>query len=229
MFNLENYETVDERIHKFWADYPNGRIATELLEVVRGSNGEPLQYIVFAEVYKNLTDPVPSATGYAEEVVGSSPVNKQAALENAETSAIGRCLANMAYSTKGSRPSQTEMAKVSNGGSPLQALEREPVIPPSEWTIAPVKGSDTVIKQPDAKPSEKQLMALVNKTTKCGITSDFFNQFWQFSLAGGVLNGGNEINKGEASKLIGMDKTDFEGYAAAFFASLLTNDDSAPF
>lgn len=220
MFNLDNYETVDERIHKFWADYPNGRIATELLEVVRGSNGEPLQYIVYAEAYKNLTDALPSATGYAEEIVGSSQVNKSAALENAESSAIGRCLANMAYSKKGTRPSQTEMAKV---------VEREPIIPPSEWTGTPAKGTTTVIKEPGAQPSEKQLMVLTNKTTKLGINSDFFNQFWQFCLAGGTLNGGDPINKGQASTLIGMDKTDFEGYGAAFFASLIDDKDSAPF
>ncbi len=36
MFNLENYETVDERLEKFWEKYPDGRIATELVSAQEG-------------------------------------------------------------------------------------------------------------------------------------------------------------------------------------------------
>ena len=28
-FDISQYETVEERLKKFWADYPNGRIWTE--------------------------------------------------------------------------------------------------------------------------------------------------------------------------------------------------------
>ena len=31
-FNLQDYETVEERLLKFWKDYPDGRIETELIE-----------------------------------------------------------------------------------------------------------------------------------------------------------------------------------------------------
>ena len=31
-FNLEDYETVEERLIKFWKENPDGRIETELLE-----------------------------------------------------------------------------------------------------------------------------------------------------------------------------------------------------
>jgi hypothetical protein len=51
------------------------------------------------------------ATGLAEERVGSSHINKTSALENCETSAIGRCLANLGLSAKGNRPSDIEMSK----------------------------------------------------------------------------------------------------------------------
>lgn len=224
MFNLENYETVDERIHKFWADYPNGRIHTELVEVVRSTSGEPLQYVILAMAYKNLDDKYPSATGYAEEIVGSTNVNRTSALENCETSAIGRCLSNMSYSTKGMRPSLEEMQKV----------ERVQATPPSQREVpAPtfnrgpeVKGTDVVIKDPNSAPSEKQKALLEKRTIELGINSDFYNQFWQFCLAGGTWNGGNDITKGEASKLIGMDKADFAGYSAAFFSTLV--DPSTP-
>lgn len=227
MFNLEDYETVDERIHKFWEKYPNGRIITSDPIIVRNVEGAPLQYVFRCEVYRDISDPVPSATGTAEEIVGSSPVNRTSALENAESSAIGRALANLSFSKKGTRPSQTEMAKVQRNETPPS--QREVKAPESDWKSEPVRGTDTVIKDPTSAPSEKQLSALVNKTTKVGINSDFHNQFWQFALAGGQMNGSEAITKGEASQLIGMDKEDFAGYGASFFAQLLESETDAPF
>jgi hypothetical protein len=99
---LENYETVDERIHKFHATYSEGRILTELI-----AHSET-QFIVKAMAY---VGDVLRATGLAEERVGSSHINKTSALENCETSAIGRCLANLGLSAKGNRPSDIEMSK----------------------------------------------------------------------------------------------------------------------
>ena len=104
-FDLSQYETVDERLHKFKELYPNSRVFTELVSY---SNE---QYIVKSYIYKDENDPHPLATGYAEERVGSSPVNRNSALENCETSSLGRALANAAISAKGNRPSATEMGK----------------------------------------------------------------------------------------------------------------------
>jgi hypothetical protein len=105
-FDLNDYETVEDRLVKFWADHPEGRILTDL--VAYGDK----QFIFRAEVYFTFSDDRPVASGYAEEVVGSTPVNKTSAAENCETSAIGRALANCGYATKGKRPSREEMAKV---------------------------------------------------------------------------------------------------------------------
>ena len=91
---------------KFIKDYPSFRIATEL-EVVEAS-----RYIVIAYLYKHASDGVAWATGYAEETVSSRGVNQTSALENCETSAIGRALANAGYAPKGKRPSREEMSKV---------------------------------------------------------------------------------------------------------------------
>lgn len=106
--SLANYEDVDSRIHKFYEKNPSGKILTHLEHVERAATGAPVQYIVRAEVY---TDTLIS-TGYAEEIVGTSKVNETSALENCETSAIGRALANAGYSPKGARPSLQEMQKV---------------------------------------------------------------------------------------------------------------------
>jgi hypothetical protein len=106
MFNLADYEPVEVRLEKFIKDYPSFRIATEL-EVV-----EATRYIVKAYLFKDVSDGVAWATGYAEETVSSRGVNQTSALENCETSAIGRALANAGYAPKGKRPSREEMSKV---------------------------------------------------------------------------------------------------------------------
>ena len=106
MFNLEDYETVEERLVKFWKDNPDGRIDTTLVE-------STLQrFIVKASVFRTEVDVQAWTTGYAEETVSTRGVNSTSALENCETSAIGRALANAGYVTKGKRPSREEMSKV---------------------------------------------------------------------------------------------------------------------
>ena len=106
MFNLADYEPVEVRLEKFIKDYPAFRISTEL-EVV-----EATRYIVKAYLFKDASDSLAWATGYAEETVTSRGVNQTSALENCETSAIGRALANAGYAPKGKRPSREEMTKV---------------------------------------------------------------------------------------------------------------------
>ena len=106
MFNLADYETVEVRLEKFIKEYNDFRIATEL-EVV-----EKDRYIVKAYLFKTSSDSVAWATGYAEEKITDRGVNSTSALENCETSAIGRALANAGYAAKGKRPSREEMNKV---------------------------------------------------------------------------------------------------------------------
>ena len=123
MFNLADYETVEVRLERFIKDYPDFRIATEL-EVV-----EKDRYIVKAYLYKAIGATVAWSTGYAEEKISDRGVNATSALENCETSAIGRALANAGYATKGKRPSREEMSKV---------VASKPVKPP----VAEVKADD---------------------------------------------------------------------------------------
>jgi hypothetical protein len=134
MFNLADYEPVEVRLEKFIKDYPSFRIATEL-EVVEAS-----RYIVKAYLYKDASDGVAWATGYAEETVTSRGVNQTSALENCETSAIGRALANAGYAPKGKRPSREEMSKV---------VAQKPVKPAVQDLVQAIKAADQEIAEQD--------------------------------------------------------------------------------
>jgi hypothetical protein len=105
-FNLDNYETVEVRLEKFISDWPDFRIDTELESFAND------RFIVKAYIYRTFADGVAFATGYAEEKISDRGVNSTSALENCETSAIGRALANAGYAAKGKRPSREEMGKV---------------------------------------------------------------------------------------------------------------------
>jgi hypothetical protein len=88
---LQNYETVAQRLERFWTDHPSGKVITELLEA--GSN----YWIFKATIYKKADDVNPISTGHAHEIIGASQINKTSALEVCETSAVGRALALAGY------------------------------------------------------------------------------------------------------------------------------------
>lgn len=115
-FDLNAYETVAERLQRAHSDHADLRIITEIVDIVRDpSTLRPLQYIVKASVYYG---DILKAVDFAEEMVGSSPVNKYSALENCSTSAAGRALSMAGYlgvdpnSKKPTRPTRNEMEKV---------------------------------------------------------------------------------------------------------------------
>jgi len=106
MFDLSDYQPVEERLILFWKDHPDGQIHTKLLESNSG------RFIVEASIYRTEADARPWTTGLAEETIQGRGVNATSALENCETSAIGRALANAGYAAKGKRASREEMGKV---------------------------------------------------------------------------------------------------------------------
>lgn len=113
-FNLEDYETVEQRIKRFFEANPDGRITTEWINQNEQQETKRT-WVVSASVFLTAGDQanfLPKATGLAFEVDGTGGANQQAALENAETSAIGRALANMNLSGN-KRASREEMQKVS--------------------------------------------------------------------------------------------------------------------
>ena len=106
MFNLSEYTTVRERVIEFWKRYPNGRIETEILE------WSDHRFIVAARLYREATDDKPFSTGLANEVITDRGVNKDFALENGATSAIGIACGHANIGIDKHKPSREEMSKV---------------------------------------------------------------------------------------------------------------------
>jgi hypothetical protein len=188
MFNLEDYETVEERLIKFWKDHPDGQIHTELLDSANG------RFIVMARIFRTEADSRPWTSGLAEETIQGRGVNATSALENCETSAIGRALANAGYATKGKRPSVEEMQKVQRAAQVRTEVEQVkakmletsgtyiPVVKEEDpWTIKPATMPPTMgeavatVKEIIGGQTEKDIphcqhgeMAWKTGTTKAG-------------------------------------------------------------
>lgn len=148
-FNLDEYELVEDRIRAFYADYPDGRIVSyELTSEADRAKG---YFIVRAQIFTGHDDQhanCPKATGLAFEIEGGAGANRTAALENAETSAIGRALANADYA-KGKRPSRQEMEKAQRG--PVK----------KDAKIAPESAVKAILEAKDVKTLEAEWFTAV--------------------------------------------------------------------
>tara|TARA_Y100001973_G_C5078074_1_gene271040 strand:- start:112 stop:786 length:675 start_codon:yes stop_codon:yes gene_type:complete len=109
-FNLNDYELVEDRLKKYWKDNPDGKVETDVVHITDDGNCVTIK----ASVYKNVEGKLTLvATGIAQETKGDGFANTTSWMENCETSAIGRALANWKYQgSKKARPSREEMAKV---------------------------------------------------------------------------------------------------------------------
>lgn len=118
-FNLDEYELVETRIARFLEDNPDGRIIAH--DMTRPEDRAKGYWVIRAEVFTDHDQQFsncPRATGWAFEIEGTAGANATAALENCETSAIGRALANCGYQSK-KRSSQEEMKKVARAENPI--------------------------------------------------------------------------------------------------------------
>ena len=181
-FNLNDYETVEERIKRLYALHPDARIITKNLTTLQ--DRQVSTWVVRAEIWLPMPEGVEDkyglskhvgaylkATGHAFEVDGvNGMANKTSALENCETSAIGRALANMNLSGN-KRTSREEMEKVARDVTPKPAFDRAV---PRDW-LADIGLLDSVdsarklyLAAQKAKASADVLEAITAKAKSLG-------------------------------------------------------------
>ena len=104
-FNLDDYEPVASRLDRFLKAHPDARVITDLVHYLADVAVFKCELWLEGEII---------ATGWAEEIRGQGNVNKTSHLENCETGAVGRALANAGLSGSdfSKRPSREEMSKV---------------------------------------------------------------------------------------------------------------------
>ena len=129
-FNLSEYEEVQSKVQRWIYAYPLGRIETSIIEF----NMKDGYVLVEARCYRDDLATLPAAVDYALEWREKSPVSRLWWLENAVTSAIGRCLNQVLPSLK--KASVEDMSKI-------ERLTPEQIKAASidAWSIAPNIGS----------------------------------------------------------------------------------------
>jgi hypothetical protein len=141
LFDVGEYAPVADRITLFYARFPTGRIITRLI------SRTDQEITVQAFVFRSVEEQRPSATGLASERIGDGDVNTVACLENTETSAIGRALANLGLTASSQRPSREEMVKA-NRERNLRVAETSPrrlTTSPSPASVALQRSADRVM------------------------------------------------------------------------------------
>ena len=108
-FNPDEYITVSERIEKFYAKFPQGRILTSVVE----HNAETGFILIRAEVYRDPEDALPAATGHAYELRSAGHVQAGSYVEVCETSSVGRALALLGFEVRRGVASREEVDRKS--------------------------------------------------------------------------------------------------------------------
>ena len=141
----KSYVLVSDRVLFFNENFKNGSIQTEIVRY------EDKQIIIKAKVTPDTSSPDRYFTGYAQEIEGSTFINKTSALENAETSAVGRALALMGIGVIDSIASVDEINKANN----RQGAQKEWV--PDDLPVDPYPPDEMPWDIPeDNKPKEEK-------------------------------------------------------------------------
>jgi hypothetical protein len=152
----KNYQTVALRVGLFRKDFPDYSLITEIIH--RSDQCVVMQ--------AKIVDPAGRviATGHAEEYRQSSTINKTSALENAETSAIGRALAGLGFGG-------TEFATADEVAN---AITGKPAAPEADRT-AVMKAANAIS---DAVVKDLEMTASEHWQASIDMGDDFASAVW---------------------------------------------------
>lgn len=153
----KEYVLVKDRVEYFNKNFDNGAITTELLSEAGSGT-----IVIKATVTPDVKNPERHFTGMASETVGDGYINETAALENCETSAVGRAFAFMGIGIVDSIASADEMRKAENARKPK-------VYKPSEKQMNYLENIAFTYKMPDgsfARDADTLANHLINRSIK---------------------------------------------------------------
>jgi hypothetical protein len=148
-FNPDEYITVHERIEKFYAKFPQGRILTSIVE----HNEETGFILMRAEVFREPDDALPAATGHAYELRSAGHVQAGSYVEVCETSSVGRALALLGFEVRRGVASREEVIR---GARKQQAAVAAPP-PERPAPERPAAAAATATAAPAAAPAAPEL------------------------------------------------------------------------
>ena len=135
-FNPDEYITVHERIEKFYARFPQGRIITAIIE----HDPETGFILMRAEVYRDPEDALPAATGHAYELRSAGHVQQGSYVEVCETSSVGRALALLGFEVRRGIASREEMERgARKQAAAATARQADKAAPTQERTAPPTQ------------------------------------------------------------------------------------------
>jgi pyruvate/2-oxoglutarate dehydrogenase complex dihydrolipoamide acyltransferase (E2) component len=171
-FNPDEYITVHERIEKFYAKFPQGRILTNIVE----HSAETGFILIRAEVYREPDDALPAATGHAYELRSAGHVQAGSYVEVCETSSVGRALALLGFEVRRGVASREEVIR----GAKKQQAAAAATPAPAAAAARPERAAPP---EPRASAPEQAAAAIPTETTasapSAGTPSDLDGQILQ--------------------------------------------------
>jgi len=224
----DEYDMVEDRLAKFWEENPDGRIETEILSITADHTSAVHQ----ASIFLNKEDARPVATGIAQDQKGPVGANQTSWIENGETSAIGRALANYIYAAKG-RPSVTEMQKVENLKESAGQVETKTVTK----SVGKTSNSNTYTPSPSVQKKVdevKKAEAEANAQPVEQRVADTLETDVEVSVVPQCMTCGNEVWDNRADKASGKVKPTYPDYKCKtkdcriWYIDSYANDKKAP-
>lgn len=158
-FDLADYKDVNERIAEFVARYPDGTLQAELERVER--EGVIIGWLCVAYAYRHPEDPRPGMGHAFEPVPGKTPFTFDSEAMNAETSAWGRAIIALGFTTKKLASKQEVQAR----RKPSAGTDGPPAVDPVKE--APIRAAE--VDPGGNYPTQPQRQRLFAIAKECGV------------------------------------------------------------
>jgi hypothetical protein len=147
MFNLDDYETVAQRVTRFQKLHLGGRITTEVIKL----DAERGEVLAKASIFREHEDMLPAGVDYAFGIASTYPASmRKFYVEDTITSAVGRALSLVLETNN--KPTREDMQKVKQHEevkANIQEVKAKMAQTSKEYVPVPVEEDPWTIKPTD--------------------------------------------------------------------------------